>query len=108
MPAGTSFTPGFFILPDTEKLCGPFLPLVPCFENQEDPFSSISLTQKTVSMLWFKVGTEKAVKLLEKNNWNKDLLLELVKIMGDASICGLGQAAGNPIKSALNYFSDDI
>ncbi|MAI84650.1 MAG: NADH-quinone oxidoreductase subunit F [Rickettsiales bacterium] len=55
-----------------------------------------------------RVGTEKAVKLLEKNNWNKDLLLELVKIMRDASICGLGQAAGNPIKSALNYFSDDI
>ena len=55
-----------------------------------------------------RVGTEKAVKLLEKNNWNKDLLLELVKIMGDASICGLGQAPGNPIKSALNYFSDDI
>ncbi len=55
-----------------------------------------------------RVGTEKAVKLLEKNDWNKDLLTELVKIMGDASICGLGQAAGNPIRSALKYFSDDI
>ena len=55
-----------------------------------------------------RVGTEKAVKLLEKNNWDKDLLEELVKIMGDASICGLGQAAGNPITSALNYFGNDI
>ncbi len=55
-----------------------------------------------------RVGTEKAVKLLEKNNWDKELLDELVKIMGDASICGLGQAAGNPIRSALNYFGKDI
>ena len=46
--------------------------------------------------------------MLEKNNWDKELLDELVKIMGDASICGLGQAAGNPIRSALNYFGKDI
>ena len=55
-----------------------------------------------------RVGTEKAVKLLEKNDWNKDLLKELVSIMGDASICGLGQAAGNPITCAINYFGDDL
>ena len=55
-----------------------------------------------------RVGTEKAVKLLEKRNWDKNLLDELVKLMGDASICGLGQAAGNPIKCALKYFSKDI
>ena len=55
-----------------------------------------------------RVGTEKAVKLLEKNDWNKKLLNELVDIMGDASICGLGQAAGNPIKCALKYFGQDI
>ena len=55
-----------------------------------------------------RVGTEKAVKLLEKNNWDKVLLDELVKMMGDASICGLGQAAGNPIKCALKYFKKDI
>jgi len=55
-----------------------------------------------------RVGTEKAVKLLEKRNWDKQLLEELVKMMGDASICGLGQAAGNPIKCALRYFGKDI
>ena len=55
-----------------------------------------------------RVGTEKAVKLLEKNDWNKDLLKELVSIMGDASICGLGQAAGNPITCAINYFGEDL
>ncbi len=55
-----------------------------------------------------RVGTEKAVKLLEKNNWDKKLLNELVDMMGDASICGLGQAAGNPIRCALKYFGKDI
>ena len=55
-----------------------------------------------------RVGTEKAVKLLEKNDWNKDLLKELVSTMGDASICGLGQAAGNPITCAINYFGEDL
>ena len=55
-----------------------------------------------------RVGTEKAVKLLEKKNWDKNLLNELVDMMGDASICGLGQAAGNPIKCALKYFGDNL
>ncbi|MDC3091014.1 NAD(P)H-dependent oxidoreductase subunit E [Rickettsiales bacterium] len=55
-----------------------------------------------------RVGTEKAVKLLEKRDWNKGLLKELVSIMGDASICGLGQAAGNPITCAINYFGEDL
>ncbi|MEE2695392.1 MAG: NAD(P)H-dependent oxidoreductase subunit E [Pseudomonadota bacterium] len=55
-----------------------------------------------------RVGTEKAVKLMEKNNWNEKLLRELVQTMGDASICGLGQAAGNPITCTFNYFKDRI
>ncbi len=55
-----------------------------------------------------RVGTEKAVKLLEKKNWDKNLLDELVTMMGDASICGLGQAAGNPIKCAIKYFGSDL
>ena len=55
-----------------------------------------------------RVGTEKAVKLLEKGNWDKNLLNELVEIMGDASICGLGQAAGNPIRSAINFFGNHL
>ena len=55
-----------------------------------------------------RVGTEKAVKLMEKGNWDENLLKELVQTMGDASICGLGQAAGNPITCTLNFFKDHI
>ena len=55
-----------------------------------------------------RVGTEKAVKLLEKNIWDEKLLRELVDTMSEASICGLGQAAGNPITGSLNYFKDRI
>jgi formate dehydrogenase len=55
-----------------------------------------------------RVGTEKAVKLMEKNNWDKELLKELVQAMSDASICGLGQAAGNPITCTLNFFKDHV
>ena len=55
-----------------------------------------------------RVGTEKAVKLLEKNIWDEKLLRELVNTMSEASICGLGQAAGNPITCSLNYFKDKL
>ncbi len=55
-----------------------------------------------------RVGTEKAIKLMEKNIWNKELMNELIKTMSDASICGLGQAAGNPISSVLKYFKKDL
>lgn len=53
-----------------------------------------------------RVGTEKAVKLIEKNDWDKNTMDDLVKTMGDASICGLGQAAGNPISCVLKYFKE--
>ncbi|MBC6497825.1 MAG: NAD(P)H-dependent oxidoreductase subunit E [Alphaproteobacteria bacterium GM7ARS4] len=55
-----------------------------------------------------RVGTEKAVSLLQQTSWDKPLLRELVDAMRDASICGLGQAAGNPIDCALKYFHDDL
>ena len=55
-----------------------------------------------------RVGTEKAVKLMSSDRWNEGLLSELSKVMTDASICGLGQAAGNPINSVLKYFREDI
>jgi len=55
-----------------------------------------------------RVGTEKAVKLMSRDNWDEGLLSELSKTMTDASICGLGQAAGNPINSVLKYFREDI
>jgi formate dehydrogenase beta subunit len=55
-----------------------------------------------------RVGTEKAVKIMERPAWNEDLLGELTKVMGDASICGLGQAAMNPVKSVLKHFRADL
>ncbi len=55
-----------------------------------------------------RVGTEKAVKLMEKGPWNVDLLTELSTAMRDASICGLGQAAPNPLVSVMTYFPEDL
>jgi formate dehydrogenase len=55
-----------------------------------------------------RVGCEKAVKLMQADTWDQDLLTELSTAMVDASICGLGQAAPNPIKSVMTHFKDEI
>ncbi|HEX3883453.1 MAG TPA: NAD(P)H-dependent oxidoreductase subunit E [Stellaceae bacterium] len=55
-----------------------------------------------------RVGTEKAVKLMSGRRWDDDLLQELSRVMGDASICGLGQAAMNPVKMVLKHFPEDV
>ena len=55
-----------------------------------------------------RVGTEKAAKLMQAETWDSDLLGELSSAMRDASICGLGQAAPNPMESVLRYFPDDV
>ena len=55
-----------------------------------------------------RVGTEKAVKLMQRGPWDVGLLTELSTLMRDASICGLGQAAPNPLMSVLKYFPDDL
>jgi len=55
-----------------------------------------------------RVGTEKAVKVMVQPKWDVDLLNDLSSVMTDASICGLGQAAGNPINSVLKYFQEDL
>jgi formate dehydrogenase beta subunit len=55
-----------------------------------------------------RVGCEKAVKLMSNGPWPESLLLELSQSMADASICGLGQAAPNPIRSALTHFREDV
>ena len=55
-----------------------------------------------------RVGTEKAVRLLGAKKWDAPLIAELTRVMTDASICGLGQAAMNPVKSVLNYFPEDV
>jgi NADH:ubiquinone oxidoreductase subunit F (NADH-binding) len=55
-----------------------------------------------------RVGTEKAVKLMGRSRWDEPLLDELARAMTDASICGLGQAAMNPLKSAFKFFREDL
>jgi NADH:ubiquinone oxidoreductase subunit F (NADH-binding)/NADH:ubiquinone oxidoreductase subunit E len=55
-----------------------------------------------------RVGTEKAAKLMANGPWDKSLLEELAATMRDASICGLGQAAPNPLLCVLKYFPDDL
>ena len=55
-----------------------------------------------------RVGSEKAAKLMAQGPWNVDLLNELSQLMRDASICGLGQAASNPLVCVLKYFPDEL
>ena len=55
-----------------------------------------------------RVGCEKAVKLMQSPKWDADLLNDLCNVMTDASICGLGQAAPNPIKLTLKHFADEV
>ena len=55
-----------------------------------------------------RAGTEKAAKLMAAGPWNEALLGELATAMRDASICGLGQAAPNPLVSVLKYFPDEL
>jgi formate dehydrogenase beta subunit len=55
-----------------------------------------------------RVGTEKAVKLMANGPWDEPLLNELSAAMRDASICGLGQAAANPLLCVFKYFRDDL
>ena len=55
-----------------------------------------------------RVGTEKAVELMSRPDWDEGLLTELGRAMTDASICGLGQAAANPLNSVLKYFREEL
>ncbi len=55
-----------------------------------------------------RVGCEKAVKLMQADEWDQPLLEDLCTAMADASICGLGQAAPNPIKLVMQHFKDEI
>jgi formate dehydrogenase beta subunit len=55
-----------------------------------------------------RVGTQKAALLMERPVWNRELLDELSQAMRDASICGLGQAASNPLTSVIKYFPDEF
>jgi formate dehydrogenase beta subunit len=55
-----------------------------------------------------RVGCEKAIHLLKRPAWDRPLLEELSRAMRDASICGLGQAAPNPILSVLRFFPEEV
>ena len=55
-----------------------------------------------------RVGCEKAVKLMQAETWDAALLEDLCDVMADASICGLGQAAPNPIRLTLKHFPDEV
>jgi len=55
-----------------------------------------------------RAGTQKAALLMQRPVWNRELLGELSQAMRDASICGLGQAASNPLTSVIKYFPDEF
>jgi formate dehydrogenase beta subunit len=83
------------VLSDKDDLRGVALNLMRFFEDE-------SCGQCTPC----RVGTEKAAKLMARPAWDVPLLEELIRTMADASICGLGQAAGNPVKSLLTHFPE--
>ena len=55
-----------------------------------------------------RVGTAKAAHLMEAEKWDQETLEDLSVVMGDASICGLGQAAPNPIRCVTKYFPHEV
>ena len=55
-----------------------------------------------------RVGTSKAIQLMEQDTWDTELMNELSDVMVDASICGLGQAAPNPMLSVIKFFPQEV
>jgi formate dehydrogenase len=55
-----------------------------------------------------RAGCGKAVQLMQAKTWDQPLLNDLCDVMQDASICGLGQAAPNPIRMTMKHFSNEI
>jgi NADH:ubiquinone oxidoreductase subunit F (NADH-binding) len=55
-----------------------------------------------------RVGTANAAALMQADTWDIDTLKDLATVMVDASICGLGQAAPNPLQSVLTYFAHEV
>ena len=55
-----------------------------------------------------RVGTEKTVKIMREKLWNQQKLQDLSEVMSEASICGLGQAASNPLKSVMKHFKGEL
>jgi len=55
-----------------------------------------------------RVGTAKLLELMQAERWDEALMGEIEQAMRDASICGLGQAAGNPLASLLRFFPEEL
>ncbi|WP_375411579.1 NADH-ubiquinone oxidoreductase-F iron-sulfur binding region domain-containing protein [uncultured Bradyrhizobium sp.] len=85
------------ILSDQDDVKGAALNLMRFFEDE-------SCGQCTPC----RVGTQKAALLMQGGVWNRELLDELSQAMRDASICGLGQAASNPLTSVIKYFPEEF
>jgi len=85
------------ILSDQDSVKGAALNLMRFFEDE-------SCGQCTPC----RVGTQKAAILMQRPVWNRELLGELSQAMRDASICGLGQAASNPLTSVIRYFPEEF
>jgi formate dehydrogenase beta subunit len=85
------------ILSDQDDVKGAALNLMKFFEDE-------SCGQCTPC----RVGTQKAALLMQGGAWNRELLDELSQAMRDASICGLGQAASNPLTSVIKYFPEEF
>lgn len=85
------------ILSDQDDLKGAVLNLMRFFQDE-------SCGQCTPC----RVGTQKAVALMQRPIWDRDLLGELAAVMRDASICGLGQAAPNPLLCLMRYFPEEF
>jgi formate dehydrogenase len=85
------------VLSDKDDIKGAALNLMRFFEDE-------SCGQCTPC----RVGTQKAVALMERPEWDQGLLDELAQCMRDASICGLGQAASNPVTTVIKYFPEEF
>ncbi|RDJ20387.1 NADH-quinone oxidoreductase subunit F [Bosea caraganae] len=85
------------VLSDNDDIRGAALNLMRFFEDE-------SCGQCTPC----RVGTQKAVMLMQRPIWNQELLGELSQAMRDASICGLGQAASNPLTCVMRYFPEEF
>lgn len=85
------------VLSDQDDIRGAALNLMRFFEDE-------SCGQCTPC----RAGTQKAVMLMQRPIWNQELLGELSQAMRDASICGLGQAASNPLTCVMRYFPEEF
>ena len=85
------------VLSDSDSVRGAALNMLRFFEDE-------SCGQCTPC----RVGCEKAVKLMQADRWDQELLEDLSTAMVDASICGLGQAAPNPIRLVMKHFPEEI